>query len=126
MNLEMYRQEMLNHYKHPQNFGTLENPDVSATKQNTSCGDFQVVSLQIVEGKIKDIRFSGKGCVMSIAGGSLLTEYVRGKKISEILTLTEKDITHLFGFSIAPTRISCATLTLSTLKEALTHVTSRN
>ncbi|MBI2617256.1 SUF system NifU family Fe-S cluster assembly protein [Candidatus Gottesmanbacteria bacterium] len=119
----LYRDNILDHYKNPRNFGILSDPSVISEEENPSCGDRIKIQIRIKElpGKkmIEDIRFSGEGCAISIASASLLTDFVKGKTKEEVLTLKTEDILKLLGTVLTPARIKCATLPLEVVHKTL-------
>lgn len=116
---DFYRDYILDHYRQPRNFGTLEMPDATAEDLNPLCGDRIRMDLQLDEnGKISDIRFSGKGCAISQASASMLTEGVKGKTLAEVATLPKEVVLENVGIGISPTRMKCAMLGLKVLKSA--------
>ena len=120
----LYRENILDHYKHPRNFGPLTNPDVSHEENNPFCGDRIVmgVKFQISKFKfqiIKNIKFHGEGCAISMASASMLTELVKGKTIEEIKGLKKEDILNMLGSQLTPTRLKCALLPLEAMQKAL-------
>ncbi len=114
----MYSEVILDYYRHPRNFGKIENPDATARDVNTSCGDVIEVQLQIENSKVKDIKFTGKGCAISLASTSMLMEYVEGKKVEEILKITSDEMLELLGIKLTPMRLRCALLGLKVAKLA--------
>ncbi len=121
--MDMYRQEILEHFKHPHNFGTIDHAICSAALANTSCGDrIQMdVNIKKVGDKeiIDTIKFSGIGCAISIASASLLTDAVRGKDRSWIESLKPEFIYDLLGTPLTPSRIKCALLPLEVLQKSI-------
>ncbi|HLC36907.1 MAG TPA: iron-sulfur cluster assembly scaffold protein [archaeon] len=115
---EIYSEIILDLYKNPLNKGHLINPNLVVQGGNPSCGDQAVFELSINNSKIDGIKFSGFGCAISIASESILTELVKGKKVSEAINLTEKDLLESLG-GVIQTRIKCAALGLRILREAL-------
>ena len=81
--MDMYREIILDHFKHPRNFGTLPHATSTASAYNATCGDKIVMEIAVADKKIKDVRFSGVGCAISQAAASMLTEYVKGKRVHE-------------------------------------------
>ena len=116
---DFYRDFILDHYRNPRNFGHLEKPDAIAEDLNPLCGDQIRVELQVdPKGTVTDLRFSGKGCAISQASVSMLTETVKGKTLEEIATLSKDVVLENVGIGISPTRMKCAMLGLKVLKSA--------
>ena len=116
---EMYQEIILDHYRRPRNFGTLQKANITFRDSNPACGD--VIELQIftdAHGIIKDIKFSGKGCAISQAAASMLTESVKGKNIKDIKPLTKQDILEMLNIPLSGIRLKCALLSLKVLKMA--------
>ena len=116
---ELYRDFILDHYRNPRNAGTLEGADASFEDNNPLCGDKIRMDLRLRNGIIEDIRFAGRGCAISQASASLLTEAVKGKSVKEVEKLSKEDILENLGISISPARLKCALLGLKVLKHAL-------
>jgi nitrogen fixation NifU-like protein len=116
---DLYREHILDHYKNPRNHGHLEDADVSAEGMNPLCGDELAIDLKITDGRIEQIRFHGRGCSISQAATSMLTELVEGKTIDEAAALTKDDVTAELGIPLSPVRLKCALLGLGTLRVAL-------
>ena len=115
---DFYKEYILDHYRSPRNFGKLEMPDATAEDTNPLCGDQIRIDLQVRDGKVSDIRFSGKGCAISQASVSMLTESVKGKSLEEIARLPQDVVLENVGIGISPTRMKCAMLGLKVLKSA--------
>lgn len=116
---DLYRDFILDHYRNPRNAGTLEAPDASFEDTNPLCGDKIRMDLKLRDGVVEDVRFRGRGCAISQASASLLTEAIKGKSIGEINRLGKDDVLANLGISISPARLKCALLGLKVLKEAL-------
>ncbi|MCA9385084.1 iron-sulfur cluster assembly scaffold protein [Candidatus Dojkabacteria bacterium] len=116
---QIYRQQILDHYQNPQNFGALENATHSATLENLSCGDKITIHTCIENDQISDISFEGEGCAICIASASLLTEEVLSKSTDTVANMTYDSIQDYLGITLSPSRIKCAHLALLTLQEAL-------
>jgi nitrogen fixation protein NifU and related proteins len=118
--MDLYREIILDHYKHPRNFGILVKSDKSADGYNATCGDRLHFDLLIDKNNIiTDVKFSGVGCAISQAAASMLTEEIIGKNISIILKMKPKHMVKLIGTPLTPSRIKCATLPLEVLVKAL-------
>jgi nitrogen fixation NifU-like protein len=113
---DLYRQNILDHYQSPRNFGTLEHPDISAEDSNPLCGDVIRIDLKIQDGKVEDVRFTGKGCSISRAAASMLTEEIRGKSLEEVKRIGKDEVLEMLGIELGPVRLKCALLALKTLK----------
>ncbi|HMF29686.1 MAG TPA: SUF system NifU family Fe-S cluster assembly protein [Candidatus Cybelea sp.] len=115
---DFYRDYILDHYRHPRNFGHLERIDVQAEDLNPLCGDQIRMELELDDGIVKDVRFSGKGCAISQASASMLTERVKGMRLADIAKLSKDAVLEDVGIGISPTRMKCAMLGLRVLKSA--------
>lgn len=107
---DLYREELLQHYKNPHNFGELTDSTCQITETNSSCGDSLTLKLKIVNGIVVDAKFTGNGCAVSMAATSLLTDYIRGKSIEEIKTIDFEFMQDLIGTTVSPGRVKCLTL----------------
>jgi len=118
---QMYREVILDHYKNPRGHGELEGADAHAEGQNPLCGD--EVSIFVVFGEdgdtIDEVKFSGRGCAISQAATSMLTEMVKGKSATTVASLDKQDLLDEIGIPLTPVRLKCALLGLTTLKVAL-------
>jgi nitrogen fixation NifU-like protein len=124
----MYREIILEHHKSPHNFGTLEPADYTAEDTNPLCGDQIRVDLRVDENNVvTDVAFSGRGCAVSIASASMLTDMIKGMTLDEVRAITRDDLLDEIGIPVSPARIKCATLGLNVLnlgialKEAHSH-----
>lgn len=113
---DIYRENILDHYRNPRNHGTLEHPDITYEDSNPLCGDRIRIDLKVEDGRIADIKFSGRGCAISQAAASILTEMVEGESLDQIRTLSAQDLLDELGIPISPARVKCALLGLKVLK----------
>ncbi len=118
---QLYREVILDHYKNPRGHGELEHADAQAEGQNPLCGDEVTIYVSFADDgdTIDDVKFSGRGCAISQAATSMLTEMVVGRKASEIATLPRDELLDEIGIPLTPVRLKCAILGLGVLKVAL-------
>jgi nitrogen fixation protein NifU and related proteins len=118
---EMYREVIIDHYKNPRGHGVIEGADAEAEGQNPLCGD--EVSIFVVFGSdgdtIDDVKFLGRGCAISQAATSMLTEMVKGRKATEVAAMPRDELLEEVGIPLSPVRLKCALLGLGVLKVAL-------
>jgi nitrogen fixation NifU-like protein len=116
----MYREHILDHYKHPRNFGVLDPASVDHEANNPLCGDEIRLTFNVdADDKIADVKFSGRGCAISQASASLLTSRIKGKPLAEIKTIDRDQIVQMLGIPISPVRLKCALLSLAVLREGI-------
>src|ERR1700747_2872292 len=118
---QLYREVILDHYKNPRGHGLIENADAEAEGQNPLCGDEVSIYVAFADDgdTIEEVKFSGRGCAISQAATSMLTEMVQGRKATEVATLDKDELLHELGIPLTPVRLKCAMLGLPTLKVAL-------
>ncbi|CAN5542179.1 SUF system NifU family Fe-S cluster assembly protein [soil metagenome] len=117
---DLYRDEILEHYRRPHNFGTLPAPDATYEGSNPLCGDRITMMLGIGEGgTVDEVAFTGRGCAISQASASMLTDGIKGKRLEELARLGTQDVLEDLGIEISPARLKCALLSLETLQGAL-------
>ena len=118
---ELYREIVLDHYKNPRGHGVIDPADAQAEGQNPLCGD--EVSIYVAfaaDGEtIEEVKFSGRGCAISQAATSMLTEMVKGKTVAQAAALQKDDLLEEMPIPLTPVRLKCAMLGLTTLKVAL-------
>jgi nitrogen fixation NifU-like protein len=113
---DLFREVILDHYQHPHNHGTLENPDLTFEDANPLCGDKIRMDFKVKDGVVENVKFSGKGCAISQASASMLTDEMIGKPLEEIKKMDKQFILDLLGIPLGPTRIKCALLPLKVAK----------
>ena len=116
---DLYRDYILEHYRRPHNFGQLEGATTSQEGANPLCGDRITMQLRVRGGVIDGVGFTGRGCAISQASASLLTDEIKGKPIAQVAAISGDDVLELLGIDISPARLKCAMLSLDTLQEAL-------
>lgn len=121
---DIYREQIIELAKKPNNFGNLENPNFEKKGVNPICGDKLEVQINVEDEIVKEIKFSGVSCAISTASASLITDKVKGMKVSEVFDLGTEEVLNLLGVEIGPVRIKCAMLILDTIKEALKNDTN--
>ncbi|MFH1591058.1 MAG: Fe-S cluster assembly sulfur transfer protein SufU [archaeon] len=121
----LYREMLLDHYKHQKNRGRLTDPDGTAHDANPMCGDVVDVDVKIKDGKIVEIGFDGHGCAICMASASLLSEKIKGGKVEDVMAINQDDVLGLLGIeTLGPARIKCAMLPAKTMKLAcIDHLT---
>ncbi|WP_435067957.1 Fe-S cluster assembly sulfur transfer protein SufU [Haloplanus sp. C73] len=112
MGSDMYRQQILDHYKNPRNHGALEDPTFSHVGENPSCGDTIQIDVQLADDgeTIEYVSFSGDGCAISQASASMLTQQLPGMTLDELSEMDTDDVVDMLGVDISPMRIKCAVL----------------
>jgi nitrogen fixation protein NifU and related proteins len=114
---DFYRELILDHYKNPRNKGTLDPHDISYEDDNPLCGDRIRIDLRLDdENRVSEVAFTGRGCAISQASASLLTEEIKGKTLDEIKQIGKEDILEMLGIELGPVRLKCALLSLKVLK----------
>ena len=137
---DLYRDVILEHYSHPRNKGVLEPTDITSEGANPLCGDEIRISLDVRDGLVRDARFDGKGCSISQASASMMTERIKGRRVEEVSRLIAAvkammhgeppgkdlgDLEALQGVRRFPVRVKCATLGWVTLEQALADLARR-
>lgn len=114
---DLYREIILDHYKNPRHKGTLDPHDFSFEDENPLCGDKIRIDVRLDEDRrVKEVAFNGRGCAISQASASMLTEAILGKSLDEVKQLTKDDVLEMLGIELGPVRLKCALLSLKVLK----------
>ncbi len=117
MSSEMYQEIILDYYRNPRNFGTIENAEIKNKDLNPLCGDVIEINIKLDKNStIADAKFTSKGCAISTAAASMLTEFIVGKQLDEIKQITKEDVLQMLSIPISFIRLKCALLGLKVLK----------
>ena len=119
MAMDYYSEYILDHYRNPRNYGKLDNPTTHAEDSNPLCGDQLAIDLLIDDDHVTEVRFKGRGCAISQASASMLSEMIEGKSVDEVVQLGKDDILEALGIPISPARTKCAFLSLRVLHRSL-------
>lgn len=120
MGIDLYAENIMDHFNSPRNSGYVKNPDIRHKGLNPFCGDQTEITVKLNSKKdIEEIKFDGRGCSISQASASMLTEMIKGKSIEEVKKLTKEDIMDLLNIPIGPVRMKCALLALDTIQEGI-------
>ena len=118
----LYQEEILENYKNPKNFGSIKNSDAHAKEDNPFCGDEIEIFLKISKGKVSDVKFQGKGCAISQASASFLTEHIKGKTVAQLKAMKEDDILKLVKVNLSIVRMKCGLLPFWALRKAIEQI----
>jgi nitrogen fixation protein NifU and related proteins len=119
---DLYRDYILEHYRRPHNFGVIDDPSASIEGSNPLCGDRITLQIGVRDGVVERIGFTGRGCAISQASASLLTDEIKGKPLTEAAAFRADDLLELLGIEISPARLKCAMLSHETLQQALAEL----
>jgi nitrogen fixation NifU-like protein len=116
---DLYRDYILEHYRRPHNFGVIDDANAQHEGANPLCGDRITMQLRLSGGKIAAVGFTGRGCAISQASASLLTDEIKGKDVDDVEKLNADSVLELLGIEVSPARLKCALLSLDTMQHAL-------
>ncbi|CAN5625405.1 SUF system NifU family Fe-S cluster assembly protein [soil metagenome] len=119
MSDDIYREIIMDHFRNPRNRGTLDPHDFTYEDVNPLCGDEVRIDVRVENDRVKEIAFSGRGCAVSQASASILTEMVEGLPLDEVKAITKDDLLEEIGIPVSPARLKCALLSLKVLKAGL-------
>ena len=117
--MDLYTEELMDNYEHPHNRGKLEYANAEFRSHNPVCGDDITLYLSIEDGIVKDVKFDGDSCLISIASASMLTDAVKGKTIETVEKIGSDELKKMIGIELGAVRLNCATLSLKALKGAV-------
>ncbi len=115
--MDLYREEILEHWQNPLNFGAMKGADLVIEQINPLCGDNLTFYFKIKGGKVEKVSFVGSGCAISIASASILSDNIKGKSTKEIKNISGEDVLELLGGQVALARLKCAFLALEAVKK---------
>lgn len=118
--MDIYREQLLDHYRHPQHWGLREGDYVQQRGFNPLCADDITVQLAVRAGVVTSMQFEGNSCVISRAAASLLAEKIRGARVADVSGWQLSDVEDLLGIAVPPARVQCALLALNTAQKAIT------
>ena len=121
---DLYRELILDHYQHPHNHGEIPEADISYEDSNPLCGDKIRIDIKLKNNVVEDVKFNGKGCAISQASASMLTDELIGKSLDQVKQLNKQFILDMVGIPLGPTRVKCALLPLKVIKAGVYGVTT--
>lgn len=125
MSSDIYQEQILDHYRHPHNYGSLEHPDATFQDSNPLCGDMVTIDLTFDGDVVREVRFRGAGCAISQAATSMLTDMVVGQTKEEARAIPRAAIMEELGVPLSPARVKCALLGYKVMMAALYGVPGR-
>lgn len=123
--LNFYQEILMDHYRNPRNNGVIDHGDFRAEQRNSSCGDEVLFTGNIKDNELCEVLFKGKGCVVSQAAASLLSEAVKNKPLEDILALDKDDLIAMLGMPLGPVRMLCGLLSLTALQNGINEYKKR-
>ncbi len=117
MSLDMYAEEILDHYRNPKNFGEMKNPDYEYEELNPICGDKYKFQIKVENNIIKSVKFNGDGCAISMASCSILSEFIKEMELSKIKKIQIDELLKLLKINVSLARMKCVTLSLNIIKK---------
>ena len=121
---DLYRELILDHYQHPHNHGEIPDADITYEDNNPLCGDKIRIDIKLKNNLVDDVKFKGKGCAISQASASMLTDELIGKSLDDIKKIDKGFILEMLGIQLGPTRIKCALLPLKVVKAGAYGITT--
>ena len=116
---EIYKENILDHFKNPRNFGEIKICEICHSELNPTCGDMVKIFVKLKNGNIKEAKFKGNGCAISMASASMLTEKIKGRNLKEVKKMSEREIHEMLGIHLGPVRLKCGMLSLKTLLKGI-------
>ena len=122
---DLYRENILDHYRSPRNAGHIDHPSATAEGVNPLCGDELAIELKVEDGVVTDVRYNGRGCAISQAAASMLSDQIKGRPVAELTGVGKDDVLEELGIPLTPIRLKCAMLSVGVLKVALNGLTGK-
>ena len=123
----LYKQQIMEHYRSPRNKGVLENAEIDFFELNPLCGDEIRLTMKLNGGRVKDVKFDGRGCAISQSSASLMTEEFKEKTLDELMKISQEDVLRKLGINVGPGRLKCVLLILKALQRGIfLHEKSKN
>jgi nitrogen fixation NifU-like protein len=123
--MDIYQEEILEHYRHPHNHGRLADADIVRSESNPTCGDALTFSIKLAGETVADVAYEGEGCAISQAAASMLTDELRGMTLEQLKDLDKQYVVDLLGIELSPTRLKCALLSLQAVTAAAHDFTKK-
>ena len=123
---EMYRENILDHFRHPHNYGVLERYSIRHKEHNPSCGDNIELFIVLEKNKVREVKFYGKGCAISIASASMLTDKIKSLSVSELKQITKEQVLEMIGIPLGVVRTKCGLLSLNVLEKGIHEMERKN
>ena len=120
---DLYRENILDHYRSPRNAGHIDHPSATAEGVNPLCGDELAIELKVEDGVVTDVRYNGRGFAISQAAASMLSDQIKGRPVAELTGVGKDDVLEELGIPLTPIRLKCAMLSVGVLKVALNGLT---
>lgn len=120
--MDIYREEIMEHYENPRNMGEIDEPDFEGKDSNASCGDMVQFQINVKDGEVKEVMWKGIGCAITTATSSKLSEYVKGKKVSALKEMNDQDYRDAIEIKVSPGRSKCVGLPISVIREMIEEV----
>ncbi len=120
--MDLYKEEVMDHYEHPRNQGEIDCPDLEGKDSNASCGDMVQYYLKVEKGKIVEVKWKGIGCAITTAAASKLSEYLQDQTLQDMRKMSEEELLKkAIGFEVNPGRMKCLMLPVKVVKKLLSN-----
>jgi nitrogen fixation protein NifU and related proteins len=123
---DIYRENIIDHYKNPRNFGEIVDAEIKHSELNSVCGDMIRLFVKLKENKVEEVKFKGNGCAISMASTSMMTEKLKDKTLGEIKNLKKEDVFEMLGIKLGVVRMKCGLLCLNTLMKGVEEMEGKN